>query len=156
MTSLSIDFEITPSMDGYQAVTKLMAKMPEYLHPGIDGEVKWREIDGGESSSYTFGWNANHPVLSITTGESAWQHNSITVTGRDSSTGTANDATQISAVGTRQRTVYDEHLDANAECAQRAQAELDLYEAGAIEGIIVCRPCHGLELYDVVTVDSPP
>jgi hypothetical protein len=156
MTALSLNFQVALRETGYQAARRLVAKVPEYLHPGLDGEVKWREIDGGDASQYTFGWNANHPLIAVSAGDSAWQSNSITVKGKNSTTGTASDATQISNVGTRTWTIYDGDLDANAECTQRAQAQLDLQEANATEALLVCRPCHGLELYDVVTIDSPP
>lgn len=156
MTALSINFTIKLRETGYQAARRLIRKIPEYLHAGIDGEVKWREIDGAEGSAYTFGWNAEHPVLSIQSGESAWETNSITVRGGGGTTGTASDATQIAAVGTRKFTIYDWDIRTNGDCAVRAQAELDRSEAGAIEAILQCRPCHGLELYDVVTMASPP
>lgn len=156
MTALSIDFDIRLHETGEAALRRLVRKIPEYLLPGLDAEIKWREIDGDDASVYTFGWNANHELLNVEAGESAWAVNSITVLGRGAYTGSATDATQITAVGTRKLTLYDYTLKSNAQCAQRAQAELDLYEAEAIEAVIICRPCHGLELYDVVTISSPP
>lgn len=156
MTSFALNFALKLRETGYQATRRLVRKMPEYLHAGQNGVVKWREIDGDEASAYTFGWNAQHPLLEIEAGSSAWAINSITVKGRNASTGSASDATQIAAVGTRKWTIYDNDLVNNTVCAQRAQAELDLFEANAVEALLLCRPCHGLELYDVVTVDNPP
>lgn len=155
MTAFSLDFVIRLRETGRGALVRLLRKMPEFAHAGIDKEVKWREIDGAEGSAYTFGWNADHPVLQGEGGSEAWQINSVTVNG-PGATGTASDGTQISAVGTRKETIYDETLDTNGECTQRAQAELDLYEAEASGlGTLVVRPCHGLELYDVLTYSSP-
>jgi hypothetical protein len=156
MTALSIDFEIRLHETGLTALNRLIRKMPEYLYPGLDAEIKWKDIDSGDSSDYTVGWNANHPALNLEAGTCAWQFNSITVNGRGSFTGTASDATQISNVGTRKLTIVDYELKSNANCAQRAQAELDLYEANATEGVITCRPIHGLELLDMITISSPP
>lgn len=156
MTALSLDFDIQLLDNAASALKRLVRKMPEYLYSGLDAEIKWKDIDSGDGSDYTFGWNASHPLLNIETGIGAWEINSVTVNGRSASTGSASDATQISAVGTRHQTFYDKDLDSNAECAQRAVAELDIYEADAVFATLVCRPCHGLELYDVITVDSPP
>ncbi|MBN1137742.1 MAG: tail fiber protein [Anaerolineae bacterium] len=156
MTALSLDYAIRLHETGEAALDALVRKLPEYLYPGLDAEIKWKDIDDEDASVYTFGWNANHAMLNVEAGSSAWQFNSITVKGRGSYTGAASDATQIAAVGTRKRTIYDDRLRSNAACAQRAAAELDFYQAAATEGIIVCRPCHGLELLDQVTISSPP
>jgi len=156
MTALTLDYAVRLRESGEAALDRLVGKMPEYLYAGLDGEVKWREIDGGDASVYTFGWNASHAVLLVEAAASAWQVNSVSVLGRAGKSGLAEDATQIAAVGTRRWTIYDDDLDSDAGCAQRAQAELDLYQAEATEATVVCRPCHGLELFDVVTVASPP
>lgn len=156
MTSFTLDFEIKLQEDGHAALKRLVSKMPEGVYPGLDAEIKWKDIDGSDASVYTFGWNAEHPALGVDGGESAWGVNSITVKGRYSRTGSASDATQIAKVGTRTWTIYDQSLKTNAHCTQRAQAELDQYEAEAISAIIRCRPCHGLELLDVVKIDDPP
>jgi hypothetical protein len=156
MTSLSIDFDISQHDPGDAAINRLMRKIPEYLYPGLDAEIKWSEIDAGDAAEYTVGWNAQHPVLSVEAGDCAWEINSIRVDGSGSYDGSATDNTQISAVGTRHLSIYDTSLKSDADCAQRAQAELDLYEAFATEATIVCRPIHGLELFDVIKVDNPP
>jgi len=153
MTALTLNYAVRLRESGEAALDRLVGKMPEYLYAGLDGEVKWREIDGGDASVYTFGWNASHAVLLVEAAASAWQVNSVRVLGRAGKSGLAEDATQVAAVGIRRWTIYDDDLDGDAECAQRAQAELDLYQA---EATVVCRPCHGLELFDVVTVASPP
>lgn len=156
MTAFSLDFVIGPRESGEGALKRLVCKMPEYLYPGLDAEIKWKNIDGADASVYKFGWNAEHSMLATEAGDAAWEINSITVNGRGGTTGSASDATQIALVGTRHWTIYDESLSTNALCEQRAIAELDLYEANSIAGIIRCRPCHGLELLDVVTIDDPP
>ena len=155
MTALSTDFSIRLREDGNQALQRLVAKMPEYLYPGLDAEIKWKDIDGSDASVYTFGWNGDHPLLDGSTSQSAWEINSVTVKGKGCHSGTASDATQIAKVGTRKWTIYDEDLNTDAKCAQRATAELDLFEAEAVEATLVCRPCHGLELLDVVTYNDP-
>lgn len=156
MTALSLDFTISKGESGATAINRLMAKMPEYLYAGLDGEVKWKEIPGNEASTYTYGWNAQHPVLDHEGGETAWHFNTVVVDAQGGTyTGSATDATQVSNVGTRQFTIPDAELSSNAECTQRAEAELDFYEAGATETAITARPTHGLEQFDVVTMDDP-
>lgn len=156
MTSLSLDFVIRKGEQGTTALNRVMAKMPEYLYPGLDAEIKWKEIPGSESSVYTYGWNDQHQVIEHEGGESAWRYNKVVVDAQDGKyTGSASDATQIANVGLRQLTVPDAELNSNAECAQRAEAELDFFEAGAIETTIIARPTHGLEQFDVVTIDNP-
>ena len=156
MTSTTLEFDIRVNTNLHSALRSLMRRLPEYLYAGIDAEIKWKDIDSSDASDYTLGWNADHPVLRTEAGSGAWAINSVTVNGRGSYTGTASDATQISAVGTRKWTIYDTNLSSDAECTQRATAELDLFEAQATRMYVVCRPIHGLELLDVLTLDSPP
>lgn len=54
------------------------------------------------------------------------------------------------------RTIYDEALTSNAQCLERAQAELSFWQARSVAGTLVARPHFTLRLYDVVSVDAPP
>ena len=157
MTALTIDFEITTSERMDTAIRRLMTIMPEYLYFGTDAEIKWKELDPAEASDYTVGWNANHPVLAVNHAESqVWEINTVTVNGAGAASNTQSDSGQIALVGNRRITVHDITLTTNGECEAAAEGILAYYEARAQEVIITCRPIHGLEMYDILTLSSPP
>ena len=156
MTALTLTFILSLYESAASAVRRLMSKVPEYLYSGLASEVKWREIDIGDASVYTLGWNAEHPVLETRSGDRAWRYNSVTVYGNSPWHGAASDATQIALVGTRRLTIFDNTLNSNADCSVRAQAELDFYAVEAAVATISCRPIHGLEMFDVLKIDDPP
>ncbi|MBN1640367.1 MAG: hypothetical protein JXA09_03955 [Anaerolineae bacterium] len=157
MTSMSIRFKITPYETLLGALQRLMRIMPEYFYYGLDGEIKWKELDPSESNDYTFGWNAHHPLVGFARSkDGAAQHNTVIVAGAGSYTGSATDSAEVANVGTRRLTLYDVSLQSNAQCAAAATAILRYYTTRKQEHVLYCKPCHGLELYDVVTVVAPP
>jgi hypothetical protein len=95
MTALTLDFDIQLLENAASALKRLVRKMPEYLYSGLDAEINWKNIDSGDASVYTFGWNADHPALNVEAGTGAWEVNSVTVNGKSGTTGSDSDATQI-------------------------------------------------------------
>jgi hypothetical protein len=160
LTSLTLDFSIPKGQRGDIALRRLCAKIPEYPYHGLAANVKFKSIVSSEQTCYTYGWQANHPYRSIYLDEGAWEYNKITVTGDTTQsstyTGSDQDATQISNVGTRFKHIVDESLTSNAQCQQRAQAELDYYEAQATRIKLAANPTHGLEIYDQISIASTP
>ncbi len=138
------------------ALLRLIQKIPERLYAGLDAQIKWKTIPTDEASVYTFGWNdANHRAMRAEGGSAAWRYNNVTVYNA-TYTGNAQNAGQIALVGTRAVTYYDPALASDAACATAATGYLNTYAAKATQATIVCRPCHGLELLDVVKLDNPP
>ncbi len=154
---LLVDFEIVTSEHLYNAARRLLRSVSQYAYWALDGALKTKELDPAEASAYTLGWNANHQLLQVQrSSEKAWEVNSVTVNGSGAFTATVTDATQIAAVGTRHLTVQDVRLGSNATCTTAATALLRYFEARATETILITHPVHGLELYDMLTLDTPP
>jgi hypothetical protein len=158
MTAPTLTFTARATETLATALRRLLQKIPEYLYPGIDGEIKWKTIPTDEASCYTFGWNAaaNHKLIHVAGGSQAWRYNTVTVNTDAGKTGTATNAAQIALVNARVMTFTDNTLSTDAQCVSAAQHYLNLYAAEATQATLTCRPCHGLELLDVVTVDNPP
>jgi hypothetical protein len=165
LTSLTLDYSIPKGQRGDIALRRLCAKIPEYPYHGLAANVKFKTIVSTEQTCYTYGWqpsgvDSHHPYHNIDLDQSAWDYNKITVTGATTQsttyTGSDQDATQITNVGTRFKHIVDENLTSNAECQQRAQAELDYYEAQATRIQLTANPTHGLEIYDQVAIATTP
>lgn len=157
LDDLNMDFEIVPTEHLYNAARRMLRACTQYAYWGLDGTLKLKELDPTEASAYTLGWNANHQLLEVQRSiQKAWEVNSVTVNGADTATGSATNSTQISAVGTRHLTVHDVRLTTNDECTAAATAMLRYFQARAQEAILIAHPVHGLEMYDMITLDSPP
>ncbi|MFN2228264.1 MAG: hypothetical protein ACK2VA_00710, partial [Anaerolineae bacterium] len=157
LDDLNMDFEIVPTEHLYNAARRMLRACTQYAYWGLDGTLKLKELDPTEASAYTLGWNANHQLLEVQRSiQKAWEVNSVTVNGADTATGSATNSTQISAVGTRHLTVHDVRLTTNDECSAAATAMLRYFQARAQEAILIAHPVHGLEMYDMITLDSPP
>jgi hypothetical protein len=142
------------------ALRRVCAKIPEYPYAGLDGVIKFKQIPSSESSAYTFGWNEEHPVRSAEYTEAAWKYNQITVEGAVTASSTYLGSSLSFAeqllVGSRRKFITDRSLTSNAQCAQRAAAELAYYEALSKAVDLEVLPCHGLEMFDVITLTSSP
>lgn len=158
MTALNLTLTRRATESLATFLRRLSQKMPERLYAGLDGEIKWKTIPTNEASVYTFGWNdASHRVMRVEGGTAAWARNSILVMSPDSTyQGTATDAAQIALVGTRHIEYRDAAMTSDAMCLTAATSYLNQYAAQATQAAITCRPCHGLELLDVVKMDNPP
>lgn len=163
-TALSIDFTISPRRSGWSALRAVMAKVPEVLYAKTGGEIGWKTLDPNESASYSFDLNPgttsdDHPLLDDSdVAESSARYNSITVVGGPDLefSGTAEDAGEISLMGYRRRRyITDRTLGSGAECAARAQAELDFWLARSQAGVIVARPHFTARLFDVISAPAP-
>jgi len=156
----SIDYTASPRRAGDQVLVDVMRRVDEYLYAGVDGEIQHKELDPSEAGSYQYGWSTDegcHPCLSGTEiAETSARYNSVTVNGSESYTGSASDATEIALVGTRLRTITDRNLTSNAQCTERARAELRFWLAQTVTGKIVARPHFTLRMYDVLEVLAPP
>jgi hypothetical protein len=161
LTALTLDFTIPRNQPLSTAFLRLLAKIPEYPLAAPNAVVKVKQIPTTEASAYSFGWNTNHPVRVVTYSLNAWRFNSVTVEGALKSdgtyyTGAASNAAQIALVGTRHRTIVDHSLGSNAACSARATAELNYHAARNSELSISALPCHGLDVFDVITLVSTP
>lgn len=159
----STDFEVSIYDDGDDALIDLMDQCHEALYAGLDGAVKWKELDPTEAASYTYdfgdGTTGNHPLLPETEiAENSPRYNKITVLGGEDLqySGTAEDATESALVGTRLRTIEEKNLSSNAEAAEYALAELRQEQADATAATLVARPHFTLRMYDVLTVSQAP
>ena len=154
----SVDHDIDTNQDTDRALRDLMDKVEEFFFTGLDGEIQFKTLDPGESAGYAYAWDGTgHPLLAGTEiAESSAEYNRITVNGSGAFTDTAEGATEISLVGTRQRTIADESLGSDAQCLERATAELSFWQSRRVAGTLVARPHFTLRLYDVVSVAAPP
>jgi len=169
--SFSTDFTISTRREADDALDDLMRRVDEYLYSGEDGEIQHKELDPDEASGYAYDWGtggigANHPLLRqsrsvrAVTGvsETSPRYNKIAVVGGPDGeySGSSEDATESALVGERLRTLFDDDLGSDAQCAERARAELRFWKAQSTTGLMVARPHFGLRLYDVVTMAAPP
>ena len=144
------------------ALLDAMVRVDEYLYSGLDGEILHKELDPTEEASYTYDWtpgSGKHPALpGSEVAQTSPRYNKVVVIGGPSKeyTGSAQDAAEINLVGTRLRTVTDRDLTSNAQCAERARAELRYWQAQTITGTIVARPNFTLRMYDVLAIEAPP
>jgi hypothetical protein len=90
--------------------------------------------------------------------ESSPRYNTISAIGGHLGqySGSASDAAEVAKVGTRRRTIVDQRLSSNDKCAERAQAELQKWQASSVSGTIVARPNFSLALHDMISVAAPP
>ena len=130
----------------------------EFFYTGVDAEIQFKTLDSAAAAGYAYAWDGSgHPLLAGTEiAESSAEYNKVTVNGSGAFTGTAENATESGLVGTRQRTITDESLGSDAQCLERAAAELSFWQARSIAGTLVARPHFTLRLYDVVSVAAPP
>jgi hypothetical protein len=158
MTHVDINFTIRDTETLATSLRRLQEKMPERLFAGLDAEIKWKTIPTDEASVYTFGWNdTNHRLMRVSGGAAAWEYNDVWVYNNDATyQGEASSAAQIALVGERYRIRWDNTLSSDADCLTAAQLILDQAAAEATHATFTCRPCHGLELLDVVKIDNPP
>jgi len=171
--SFETDFTISPRRDADGALMDVMERVDETLYVGEDGEIQHKQLDPDEAAGYAYDWSAggviwprNHPLLrqSAATGdmtevaETSPRYNAVSVIGGPDGeySGSASDATEAALVGTRRRTLTDDALGSDAQCTERARAELRRWQAGSSCGLIVARPHFSLRLYDVVSVAAPP
>lgn len=165
------NFGVSVRRDGADAVDDLMIRLDEYLYAGLDGEICHKELNPAEAATYSYDWSAgggaNHPLLresgsvnaQTAVAESSPRYNKVAVVGGANGqySGLAQDAAEIALIGaTRLRTLFDNELSSDAQCAERARAELRYWQAQATTGLIVSRPHFTLRLYDVVSVAAPP
>lgn len=158
----SIDFTASPRRAGNQILVDLMRRVDEYLYAGLDGEIQHKELDPSEAASYSYDWSdgsgSNHPLMQGTqVAETSPKYNKVVVNdGTGTYTGSAQDSDEITLVGTRLRTLTDRELTSNAQCTERARAELRFWLAQTVTGVIVARPHFTLRMYDVVSIAAPP
>lgn len=166
------DFGVSSRRDGVDGLDDLMKRVDEYLYSGDDGEILHKELDPDEAAGYSYDWTAggdpavNHPVLRESgavaartrSAASSPRYNKVAVVGGSNGeySGSDEDATEIALVGTRLRTLFDDDLSSDAQCAERAQAELRYWQAQATSGLIIARPHFTLRLYDVVSLGEAP
>ena len=163
-TALQIDYKVSNRRSLWSALKDVMSKVPEVLYAGLGGEIQYKVLDSTEAADYDYGYNPApgsglHPLLPDTdVAESSARHNSITVAGGDDLqySGTAEDSAEIALLGYRRRRyISDRTLGSNAECASRAEAELELWQARTTSGVIVARPHFTVRLYDVISAPAP-
>lgn len=170
--SFTTDFGVSSRRDGVDALDDLMKRVEEYLYAGEDGEILHKQLDPSEAAGYAYDWTPggdppiNHPVLresgavAAQTGvaESSPRYNKVAVVGGANGqySGSAEDAAEVALVGTRLRTLFDDDLSSDAQCAERAQAELRYWQAQGTSGLVIARPNFFLRLYDVVSLGAPP
>ena len=158
---ISIDYTLPRGQSGDVFFKALCAKISQSPYAGLDSTVQLKPLNPAEASAYTFGWQAQHPVISATYTIASPLYNRITVHGqlKDDNTrytGYTSDATENTLAGPREKYIIDPTLESDAACLARAQAELTYYTALAASAAVVCLPCFGLELFDVVTLANAP
>jgi hypothetical protein len=164
------DFKISTRREADDALDDLMRRVDEYLYAGEDGEIQHKELDPDEAAGYGYDWGtggigANHPLLRqsgsvrAVTGvsETTPRYNKVTVVGGPDGeySGSSEDATESALVGERLRTLFDDDLGSDAQCEERARAELRFWKAQSTTGLIVARPHFGLRLYDMLSMAAP-
>lgn len=162
-TSLAIDYEVRPTRSLWSAVREVRAKVPEVLFAKPGKVIGFKRLDSGEAASYTFAYNPasseGHPLLDDTdVAESTALYNSITVVGGPELeySGAAENTGEINLIGyRRRRTITDRRLNSDAECEQRAEAELEFWNARGTAGVIVARPHFTARLFEVVSAPAP-
>jgi len=163
-TSLAIDFSISPRRSAWSALRAVMSKVPEVLYAKTGKVIGFKVLDPDATADYDYELNPlttsdDHPLLDDSdVAESTPRYNSITVVGGDSLqfTATAEDSAEIALLGYRRRRhITDRSLGSNAECSDRAQAELDFWSARSTAGVIVARPHFTVRLFDVVSAPEP-
>lgn len=169
--SFVTDFRISIRREADDALDDLMQRVDEHLYPGEDGEIQHKALDPAESAGYAYDWSsggigANHPLLresgsvraTTSVAQTSPRYNKITaIGGADGEySGSAEDATESALMGERLRPIFDDDLQSNAQCTERARAELRFWQAQATTGLIVARPHFTLRLYDMLSMAAPP
>lgn len=158
---ITIDYQFPRGQSGETMLKNVLAKVAQFPYAGLDAKVPCKILDPEQVSDYTFGWQSNHPVISASYSESAALYNKVTVYGalkEDDSRYSGSDANtdQSDLVGVREKFLIDSSLASDADCTSRAEAELTYYTALTDTAELVVRPCHGLELFDVITLANAP
>jgi len=161
LDAILVTYKMPRGQSGDVLFKTICSKVSQFPYAGLDRKVQFKTLEAAEASAYTFGWKAEHPVLSATYSQSSPLYNRITVHGQlkhDDTryTGYTNDATENELAGPREKYIVDPSLDSDAKCLARAEAELTYYIALAATASIIIQPCFGLELFDVVTLANAP
>jgi hypothetical protein len=164
--SFLTDFVVSPRRDLDQALRDLMNRVDESLYAGLDGEIQHKQLDPAEASGYSYDWGlggggagGNHPLLPGTEiAETSPRYNKVAVIGGPAKeySGSVDDLNEQALVGVRLRTITDRDLTSDAQCEERARAELRTWQAQTVTATIVARPHFTLRMYDVVDVAAPP
>ena len=161
LDSVNISYNLPRGQSGDVMLKNVIAKVTQYPYAGLNREVQFKTLAPAEASVYTFGWKAEHPVISATHSTAAPIYNKVTVYGElkdDDTRYSGHDTNTASTplVGTREKFLIDPSLASDAACTARAEAELTYYTSMATTASIIIRPCFGLEIFDVVTLSNAP
>ena len=116
-----------------------------------------KELESDESSDYSYGGSGNHVVFAGRYGVRSPGYDHIEVfAGVDEYGipifGDEVDYDEVDLIGHRLQKVYDYSYDTDAECDDRAVAQLRKHDAAKKRGEMETLPNVGLQLFDVVTV----
>ena len=116
-----------------------------------------KELESDESSDYSYGGSGNHVVFAGRYGVRSPGYDHIEVfAGVDEygipTLGDEVDYDEVDLIGHRLQKVYDYSYDTDAECDDRAVAQLRKHDAAKKRGEMETLPNVGLQLFDVVTV----
>jgi hypothetical protein len=164
------NFAVSVRRDGDDALNDLMERVREVLYAGLDGQILHKQLDPSESPGYAYDWSdgggPNHPMLRESAAvavhthvaESSPRYNTVSAVGGHVGqySGSASDAAEVAKVGTRRRSIVDRRLSSDAKCTERAQAELQKWQATSVSGTVVARPNFSLALHDMISVAAPP
>lgn len=164
--TLTLPYTLPAGTGAGAALRALCAKIPDYAFAGLGDNVRFADLLAPASPVTTFAWQpaagsgAGHPVRDATYTTGAMRYNEIHVTGALDAggpvTGTIHDPFEQALVGPRRKIIVDRSLTTEAACQQRAIAEFQYYRALATEIELRAAPCHGLELFDTVTLATTP
>jgi hypothetical protein len=147
---------VHPGEDLWSALLKVLSKVPDFVY-WEQSTPYLKELTADEESDYTYGGAGNHVIVAGRYGERTPAQNHIEVFAGVSEYGIPIfgdevDYEEVDLVGRRLQKVFDYAYDTDAECEDRAAAQLRKHEATKRRGKIETLPNVGLELFDVVTV----
>ena len=145
-----------PGEDLRGAALKVLSKVPDFVF--WDGSTPYmKEMAQDEASVYTYGGSRNHVIIAGRYAVRTPGYNHIEAFSTMDPYGIPVfgdevDYEEINLVGHRLQKIFDYAYDTNAECDDRAVAQLRKHETTKKRGELVTLPNVGLQLLDVVTV----
>jgi|GEM_PF-1942269 len=147
---------INPGEDLRSAALKVLSKVPDFVY--WEGSTPYvKELAEDESSDYTYGGSGNHVIIAGRYGVRSPGYNHIEVFSTIDEYGIPVfgdevDYDEVNLVGHRLQKIFDYAYDTNAECDDRAEAQLRKHDATKKRGELETLPNLGLQVLDVVTV----
>ena len=162
VTTTTPSYTLNTGVPGHVALRELMSRSGLTAYAGLNGNVKFKNLETDTTPVYTLGWRSGHPIRDVSYSPGVSRYNRVTVIGGlDAGTGlpieeTANDAQQQAWVGIRLLLIEEPMLTNTLLARHRAKQTLAMHMAMASRAQPVSLPIHGLEVLDLCTLATTP